>query len=148
MNPKYLACVLALLLVISGPAFADKGKYKHGKGRGDIHQRHKENHRHHDHSYFHKHGYVRLDIPKGHYPAPGKCRVWYPGRSPGKQPSPVKCGRASAPPGAWLIHRPKHSRHVHVTVYEPKYERKRRDKVRAVGEFEIGSGMLVRVLLK
>ena len=28
----------------------------------------------------------RLDIPYGHYPPPGECRVWYPDRPPGQQP--------------------------------------------------------------
>jgi hypothetical protein len=30
-------------------------------------------------------------IPPGHYPPPGECRVWIPGRPPGHQPPPVKC---------------------------------------------------------
>src|SRR5829696_8057515 len=30
-------------------------------------------------------------VPKGHYPPPGECRLWYSGRPPGKQPAPAKC---------------------------------------------------------
>jgi len=26
------------------------------------------------------------DIPPGHMPPPGKCRIWYPNRPPGQQP--------------------------------------------------------------
>ena len=49
------------------------------------------------------------------------------------------------PPGAWLIHHPENRpEHVHVVVYEPE----RPGKVLAVGEFEIGSGVFVRVVLQ
>jgi len=44
------------------------------------------------------------NIPKGHYPPPGSCRVWFPGRPPGQQP-PGPCERLQyqVPPGAYLI---------------------------------------------
>ena len=47
----------------------------------------------------------RVDIPKGHYPPPGKCRVWYPDRPPGQQPPPGECRelRKRVPPGAVLV---------------------------------------------
>jgi hypothetical protein len=32
-----------------------------------------------------------IEIPPGHYPPPGECRVWYAGRPPGQQPPPVRC---------------------------------------------------------
>lgn len=32
-----------------------------------------------------------LKVPPGHYPPPGQCRLWYPGRPPGHQPRPVPC---------------------------------------------------------
>jgi hypothetical protein len=94
-------------------------------------------------SYFHEHGYTQLNIPKGHYPPPGECRIWYPDRPAGQQPPPVQCGRP-VPPGAWLIQHP-HDLHdrVHVNVYDPG----RPGFIRAIGEFEIGSGILMRVVL-
>lgn len=96
-----------------------------------------------DRSYFHEHGYTELDIPRGHYPPPGECRIWYPDRPAGHQPPPVKCG-SSVPASAWLIHHPHDlPNSVHVKVYEPQ----RPGVIRAVGEFDIGSGVLVRVVL-
>ncbi len=48
-------------------------------------------------------------IPPGHLPGPGQCRVWIPGRSPGRQPRPRSraCAgiEAIAPPGSWIVYR-------------------------------------------
>ena len=46
-----------------------------------------------------------LNIPKGHYPPPGKCLVWYPDRPPGQQPPPGECRELQhrVPPGAVLV---------------------------------------------
>ncbi|GEM_PF-5883370 len=48
------------------------------------------------------HGY---DIPAGHLPPPGECRIWYPDRPAGQQPPPGGCQKLEwqVPPGAILI---------------------------------------------
>lgn len=90
-----------------------------------------------------EHGYTRLSIPPGHYPPPGECRIWYPDRPPGHQPPPGEC--FPVPPGAWLIRHPDDlPGHVHVTVYEPHHP----GTILVVGEFAIGSGAFVRVILE
>jgi hypothetical protein len=45
------------------------------------------------------------NIPKGHLPPPGSCRIWYSDRPPGHQPPPGSCEqlRYQVPPGASLI---------------------------------------------
>jgi hypothetical protein len=97
-------------------------------------------------SYFKKHGYEKLHIPPGHYPPPGECRIWFPGRPPGHQPPPMKCDRARAevPPGAWVIRRPADDRdHVHVAVYDER----RPGSVLVVGQFKIATGVFVSVVV-
>lgn len=48
----------------------------------------------------------RLGVPPGHYPPPGECRVWYPGRPPGQQPPPSRCDRlvGRVPLGAFVLY--------------------------------------------
>ncbi|ALI99826.1 hypothetical protein [Rufibacter tibetensis] len=46
-------------------------------------------------------------VPKGHYPPPGECRIWYPNRSPGHQPPPTDCRTlygVRLEPGAFILH--------------------------------------------
>ena len=95
-------------------------------------------------SYFQMQGYSRLDIPQGHYPPPGECRIWFPDRPAGHQPPPRKdCSQV--PPGAWVIHHPEDDLdHVHVTAYEIDNP----GSIIAVGEFEIDTGLFVRVILE
>jgi hypothetical protein len=128
-------------------SYADQGKDASGKkGKGK-----KEAAAHHSQeddrdSYFHRHGYTRLRIPPGHYPPPGECRIWFPDRPPGHQPPPGNCHRLAehVPPGAWLIRHPEDDQdHVHVSVYDDR----RPGSVLVVGEFKIGSGVFVRVVL-
>lgn len=51
--------------------------------------------------------YRALNIPPGHLPPPGQCRVWYPGKPPGHQPPPTSCESAlrSAGMDAWILYR-------------------------------------------
>lgn len=47
-----------------------------------------------------------LRVPPGHYPPPGQCRVWHPGRPPGQQPPPANCASLAGrvPAGAFLLY--------------------------------------------
>ena len=49
--------------------------------------------------------YDGVEIPRGHLPPPGKCRIWFPDRPPGHQPKPGKCKklRDRVPSGAYLV---------------------------------------------
>jgi Tfp pilus assembly protein PilF len=49
--------------------------------------------------------YAEVEIPRGHMPRPGKCRIWFPDRPAGHQPAPGKCKklRHRVPPGAYLV---------------------------------------------
>jgi len=49
--------------------------------------------------------YAGFEIPRGHRPPPGKCRIWFPDRPPGHQPAPGKCKklRHRVPSGAYLV---------------------------------------------
>ena len=50
-----------------------------------------------------------VKIPPGHYPAPGQCRLWYPGRPPGRQPEAVRCSelRNANGSGAFILYNSK-----------------------------------------
>jgi hypothetical protein len=141
---KYVIQIaLVLIFFSSSSAIADEGKDESGKGRPS-----KEAYRQQgdNSSYFHENGYDRLKIPKGHYPPPGECRIWYPERPAGQQPPPGKCDELAnrVPPGAWLMHHPADDpEHVRVNVYDEH----RSGKIHVTGEFEIGSGSFVRIIL-
>ena len=140
-----LKLFVVLAVCCFGTAFADEGKDESGKGKGHPL---KVQHGYVDEgdSYFHRHGYTRLEIPKGHYPPPGECRIWYPDRPAGHQPPPGKCRRlrTHVPPGAWLLHRPEDDpEHVQVIVLEERHP----DTIQVIGEFDIGSGLFVRVVV-
>ncbi len=58
-----------------------------------------------------QHGYPNIpyehtNIPPGHLPPPGECRIWFPDRPPGQQSPPGNCDVLSrqVPPGARLIY--------------------------------------------
>lgn len=50
-------------------------------------------------------GCSNLDIPKGHFPPPGECKIWDPRLPAGQQGPPGKCDalRRNMPPGTCLI---------------------------------------------
>ena len=51
------------------------------------------------------HTVPQVQIPEGHLPPPGECRIWFPDREPGHQPPPGPCHvlKHRVPPGAYLI---------------------------------------------
>jgi hypothetical protein len=55
-----------------------------------------------------------VEIPQGHLPPPGECRIWFLERPAGHQPPPERCEhlRGSVPPGAVLVS------HEGVELYE------------------------------
>lgn len=57
------------------------------------------------HPPYHDHPPHYVDIPPGHLPPPGECRIWFPDRPPGHQPPPGPCYRLQyeVPPGAILV---------------------------------------------
>lgn len=48
----------------------------------------------------------RVEIPQGHMPPPGECRIWHPDRPAGHQPPPGNCRdlKRRVPPGAILVY--------------------------------------------
>jgi hypothetical protein len=48
---------------------------------------------------------AHVKVPAGHMPPKGKCRLWYDGRSPGKQPAVGECAvlEKNVPQGAVLV---------------------------------------------
>ena len=50
-----------------------------------------------------------LKVPPGHFPPPGRCRLWYPGRPPGKQPPATHCSelRNAGGSGAFILYNSK-----------------------------------------
>lgn len=60
-----------------------------------------------------------INIPKGHFPPPGHCRVWYPDREPGQQPPPQRCPITmnSVPLGTYVVSRMEGDNKVMVTIY-------------------------------
>jgi hypothetical protein len=86
-----------------------------------------------------------LDIPPGHLPDPGACRVWIPGIPPGRQrhlPSGDCAGvTREAPAGSWVVYRPTRDRRlIHVRVVDDR----RPGVVLVVRVFEAESGRFLR----
>lgn len=51
-------------------------------------------------------GASTFQIPAGHYPPPGACRIWLPELTPGQQDAPGACDdlERQVPPGAYLVY--------------------------------------------
>lgn len=57
---------------------------------------------------------ITLDVPPGHIPPPGQCRVWIPGRPAGRQARARSCDgiEREAPAGAMILYRPGEDRRI------------------------------------
>jgi hypothetical protein len=121
----------------------DRG-YREGRDDREYYERQDDRRYREGRSYFHQHGYTHLDIPPGHLPPPGACRVWYPGQPPGHQPPPGPCGRLRhrVPAGAWLIQRP-----VDTPAYVDieAYDTSRPGIVLDIGVFAVDTGAFIRI---
>lgn len=65
-----------------------------------------------------------INIPKGHFPPPGHCRIWYPDREAGQQPPPQRCPIPvnNVPLGTYVISRIEgNENRVLVDVYHERY---------------------------
>jgi len=84
-----------------------------------------------------------LDIPPGHLPPPGQCRIWVPGKAPGHQAKARTCSdiERSAPAGSWIVERPgKDNKVVHVREVDGR----RAGVVVRLRVYEVRDGRLVR----
>jgi len=134
------SCFALTILLCFNSALAGNRKNESGKDKQSVTQSKNDNDRN---SYFHKNGFTQLNIPKGHYPPPGQCRIWYPEKPAGHQPPPGNCGqlRNQVPPGAWIIRHPgTDPKLIHVDVYDPQS----RGKIMVIGEFDLG-GSFIRI---
>ncbi len=86
---------------------------------------------------------VALGVPPGHLPPPGRCRVWVPGRPPGRQARARACDGilATAPAGAWILYRPGRDRRI---VHVRYLHEQRSGVIVRVRVFEAESGKYLR----
>jgi hypothetical protein len=88
-------------------------------------------------------GAASLNVPPGHLPPVGECRVWVPGAPPGRQARARSCAgiAATAPAGSWILYRPTSERRlVHVRYVDDR----RPGTVIRIRVFEAESGKYVR----
>jgi len=88
---------------------------------------------------------MTLDIPPGHLPELGQCRLWIPGRPPGQQPRPKSrsCDGivGVAPAGSWIIDRPRATPQL---VFVRVVDERRAGVLVRIRVFDIDSKRLVR----
>jgi hypothetical protein len=84
-----------------------------------------------------------MNIPPGHLPQPGMCRVWVPGTPPGHQAKARSCSgiERTAPAGSWIVERPSADKKVvHVRVVDER----RPGVVIRMQVYQIRDGKLMR----
>ena len=84
-----------------------------------------------------------LGVPPGHLPPPGQCRIWIPGRPPGRQARARSCEgiAAAAPAGAWILYRPGTDRRV---IHVRYVDERRSGIVIRIRVFDAASGAFLR----
>jgi hypothetical protein len=98
------SCVATIAL-----ADPDKDEKRDGRWREQKQERYDSDehgkrdewrHGHRDHG-----GHSQVNVPPGHLPPPGECRIWFPDRPAGHQPPPGDCRELSrkVPRGAVLV---------------------------------------------
>ncbi len=85
---------------------------------------------------------IPAGIPSQYIPPPGKCRFWYPDRSPENQPEPGRCLEiaANGPPGAWLVYGGSMVKTYRIQEYDPQDP----DAATVIRYYELESGRFLR----
>jgi len=119
MSIKWLGIAVLPLLAGCGLAYGAGGHVEEGFRQGPYYEDSYGGGIHYDHTYSRRVNYGRLPIPRRFVPAPGQCRVWFPGVSPRHQPPSSSCRAAErrVPRGGWLLVRPyRHSEVVELVA--------------------------------
>ena len=110
-----IAIAVAAACLVSPPVLADPDKDERGDGKRHEQKyshdkkdqaRHGDRRGRSDYDKDRQHGgHAQVNVPPGHLPPPGECRIWFPDRPPGHQPPPGDCRELSrhVPRGAVLV---------------------------------------------
>ena len=143
MSGKWIGLAVLPLLTGCGLAYGAGigGHYEEGYQQGPYYEESYGGGVHYDYTYGRRVNYRRLPIPRSYLPAPGRCRVWLPGVSPGHQPRSSSCRAAErrVPRGGWLLIRP--YRYPEVVELVASDHRGRRARTRYV--YDVRSGRRV-----
>ena len=84
-----------------------------------------------------------LGVPPGHLPPVGQCRVWVPGKPPGRQERARSCSNIErdAPKGSWILYRPAENQKV---VQVREIDERRPGVVVHLRVYDAEKGTLVR----
>ncbi|MCK5481956.1 MAG: hypothetical protein KAJ06_12440, partial [Gammaproteobacteria bacterium] len=84
---------------------------------------------------------VPVGIPHEYIPAPGKCRIWHPDRSPEQQPAPRRCLEIDdVPAGAWVVYGGAMIKTYRIEEFDPQLS----GVVNTINYFELESGRFLR----
>ena len=84
---------------------------------------------------------VPVGIPHEYIPAPGKCRIWHPDRSPEQQPAPRRCLEiVDVPTGARVVYGGAMIKTYRIEEFDPQLS----GVVNKINYFELESGRFLR----